>query len=137
MKTFKYKIDGKEYEVSVNIAEENLAEVEVNGTSYKIELEKKEEEAPAPKIQRPVASAAAATSSGAAGSKAIKSPLPGIVVAINVAVGDAVKKGQTVAILEAMKMENNIQAPADGKVASIGVNVGESVLEGVIILSLD
>ncbi len=145
MKQFIYRINGQEYIVAVNIKDESNAEVAVNGTNYNVELVNDQEEVTL--VARPAAAksaaapasapkAAAPAKGGAAGSKAIKSPLPGIVVAINVAVGDTVKKGQTVAILEAMKMENNIQAPADGVVASIDLNVGDSVLEGVSILSL-
>ncbi|MBP1616542.1 MAG: biotin/lipoyl attachment protein [Bacteroidetes bacterium] len=145
MKQFIYRINGQEYIVAVNRKDESNAEVAVNGTNYNVELVNDQEEVTL--VARPAAAKPAATPSsapkatapakgGAAGSKAIKSPLPGIVVAINVAVGDTVKKGQTVAILEAMKMENNIQAPADGTVASIDLNVGDSVLEGVSILSL-
>lgn len=137
MKKFKYKINGKEYEVAVNKVEDTLAEVEVNGTSYKIELEKKEEEAVAPKIQRPVAtSSTVKTTSAGTGGNAVKSPLPGIIVDVKVKVGDDVKKGQTVAVLEAMKMENSILAPKDGKVISIDANVGDSILEGVNIITL-
>jgi glutaconyl-CoA/methylmalonyl-CoA decarboxylase subunit gamma len=135
MKQFIYRINGQEYIVAVNRKDESNAEVAVNGTNYNVELVNDQE---VTLVARPAAAkpAAAPAKGGAAGSKAIKSPLPGIVVAINVAVGDTVKKGQTVAILEAMKMENNIQAPADGTVASIDLNVGDSVLEGVSILSL-
>lgn len=136
MKKFKYKINGKEYEVAVNKMEDTLAEVEVNGTSYKVELEKKEEEPVAPKIQRPVASSAPKAASTSASGTAIKSPLPGIIVGINVKVGDAVKRGQTVVTLEAMKMENAIQATQDGVVASIDVAEGDSVLEGVALVTL-
>lgn len=138
MKKFKYKINGKEYEVAVNKMEDTLAEVEVNGTTYQVELEKKEEEVVAPKIQRPVASSSSAGSSRPAGSGAgaVKSPLPGIIIDVLVNVGDEVKKGQTVVMLEAMKMENAIQAPQDGKVSAISVNKGDSVLEGVTLLTI-
>ena len=147
MKQFIYRINGQEYIVAVNKKDEFNAEVAVNGTNYNVELASSEEEVtlvtrPVAKTSAPVPQASAAPKAapakgGAAGAKAIKSPLPGILVSINVAVGDAVKKGQTVAVLEAMKMENNIQAPADGVVASIDINVGDSVLEGVTILTLN
>lgn len=138
MKTFKYKINGKEYEVSVDKMEDTQAEVKVNGTSYQVELEKPKVEESAPKIQRPVASGAssAAKPSGGSSLGSVKSPLPGIIVDIKVNVGDEVKKGQVVAILEAMKMENNIASPIDGKVTEINVNAGDSVLEGVTILTI-
>lgn len=137
MKKFKYKINGKEYEVAVDKMEETQAEVTVNGTSYTVELEKPKVEESAPKIQRPVstgASAAKTSTGSSAGS--VKSPLPGIIVDIKVKVGDEVKKGQVIAILEAMKMENNIASPIDGKVTEISVNAGDSVLEGVTILTI-
>ncbi|NDW08151.1 biotin/lipoyl-containing protein [Dysgonomonas sp. 520] len=139
MKTFKYTINGKIYEVTVDKKDETLAEVGVNGAYYKVELEKKEEEPAAPKIQRPVASASAPSAPKAAGSGkgAIKSPLPGIIVDVKVSVGDTVNKGDTVAVLEAMKMENVISAPMAGKVTSINVNPGDSILEGVVILTIE
>ena len=72
----------------------------------------------------------------APGDKAIKSPLPGVIVAVKVNVGDVVKTGQVVAVLEAMKMENEIQSEYDGTVASVDVSQGDSVLEGALIVSL-
>lgn len=138
MKKFKYKINGNEYEVAVDKFEDSVAEVTVNGASYKVELEKPKEEEAAPRIQRPVAVSSSASSKPAgSGAGAVKSPLPGIIVAINVNVGDEVKKGQTIAVLEAMKMENAINAPQAGKVTSISINAGESVLEGVTILTIE
>ncbi|GAB6011336.1 biotin/lipoyl-containing protein [Viscerimonas tarda] len=136
MKQFKYKINGKEYEVAVDKIEDAQAKVTVNGTSYDVELEKKEVEESAPKIQRPVASASAASQPAGSTAGNIKSPLPGIIIDIKVNVGDEVAKGQTVAILEAMKMENNIAAPLAGKVTAINVAKGDSVLEGVVILAI-
>jgi biotin carboxyl carrier protein len=136
MKQFKYKINGKEYEVAIDKKEDVLAKVTVNGVSYDVELEKKEVEESAPKIQRPVASASPASKPSGASAGSIKSPLPGIIVDIKVNVGDEVAKGQTVAILEAMKMENNIAAPVAGKVTEIKVAKGDSVLEGVVILAI-
>jgi len=137
MKNFKYKINGKEYEVAVDKMEDTQAVVTVNGSSYTVELEKPKVEESAPKIQRPVASASSGASKpSGGGAVAVKSPLPGIIVDIKVKVGDEVKKGQVIAILEAMKMENNISAPVDGKVTEVNVNAGDSVLEGVTILTI-
>lgn len=138
MKTFKYKINGKEFEVTVDKLEDTQAEVTVNGASYKVELEKPKVEEAAPRIQRPVAASSSSAPKAASGNSvgSLKSPLPGIIVDIKVNVGDSVKKGQVVAILEAMKMENNIAAPIDGKVTEINVGTGDSVLEGVTILTI-
>ena len=69
--------------------------------------------------------------------KAVVSPLPGVVVEVKVAAGDVVKAGQTVAVLEAMKMENDILAECDGVVASVSVKDGDSVLEGAVLLTIN
>lgn len=144
MKEYKYKINGNLYKVVVNDIEDNIAQVEVNGTSYEVELDKPIKVAPKP-ITRPAA--APKTESGApvvarpaaaSGSKsAVKSPLPGIILEIKVKDGDVVKKGQTIIILEAMKMENNINANKDGKVTAINVNKGDSVLEGTDLIVIE
>ncbi|MDR3269544.1 MAG: biotin/lipoyl-binding protein [Tannerella sp.] len=137
MKQFKYTINGSVYNVTVNKVEDIIAEVEVNGTPYKVLMDK-----PAKKqvvtIKRPVQAPTTlsgtplvsrpASSSGS--SKAVKSPLPGIILSIDCKVGDDVKKGQKLLVLEAMKMENVISADQDGKVSEINVNKGDSVLEG-------
>ena len=101
--------------------------VNVNGTSYEIEIELMSESeakaAPAPSAQ---AAAPAATGEG----EAIASPMPGTILDVMVNVGDSVKKGQVLMILEAMKMENEIMAGTDGVVTSIGVTKGASVQTG-------
>ena len=136
MKEYKYKINGNLYNVVIGDIEDNIAHVEVNGTHYNVEMEKKPKAAPAPKpvarpAARPVAApAAAAPAKPAAAKSGVKSPLPGVILDIKVKEGDEVKKGQTIIILEAMKMENSINADKDGKVTAINVSKGESVLEG-------
>ena len=147
MKEYKYKINGNLYNVVIGDIEENIAHVEVNGTHYTVEMEKKPKAAPAPKpIARPAAKPAAAAAPAAApaakpaagGAKSgVKSPLPGVILDIKVNVGDAVKKGQTIIILEAMKMENSINADKDGKIAAINVSKGESVLEGTDLVIIE
>ena len=146
MKEYKYKINGNLYNVVIGDIEENIAHVEVNGTHYTVEMEKKPKAAPAPKpVARPVAkpaaapapAASAAASKPAAGKSGVKSPLPGVILDIKVKEGDEVKKGQTVIILEAMKMENSINADKDGKIAAINVSKGESVLEGTDLVIIE
>ncbi|WP_455584694.1 biotin/lipoyl-containing protein [Bacteroides sp.] len=147
MKQYKYKINGNLYNVTVNDPEENIVKVEVNGTPYKVELDKPVKPAAtlkpvtrpaaapktdsgAPVVQRPA--------SGSTGKKdGVKSPLPGVILDIKVKEGDTVKKGQTIIILEAMKMENNINAHKDGKIAEIKVNKGDSVLEGTDLIIIE
>ena len=143
MKEYKYIINGNEYKVAVGEIEGNVANVEVNGKSYKVEMEEKAE-APKPVVRpvaRPAAPAAApaarpAAASGA-GKSGVKSPLPGVILDVKVNVGDTVKRGQTILILEAMKMENNINADRDGKITAINVKQGESVLEGTDLVVIE
>ena len=146
MKEYKYKINGNLYNVVIGDIEDNIAHVEVNGTHYTVEMEKKPKAAPAPKpVARPVAKPAAApapaasapASKPAAGKSGVKSPLPGVILDIKVKEGDEVKKGQTVIILEAMKMENSINADKDGKVTAINVSKGESGLEGTDLVIIE
>ena len=145
MKEYKYKINGNLYNVVIGDIEDNIAHVEVNGTHYTVEMEKKPKAAPAPKpVARPVAKPAAAPAAAPAAKPAaasaksgVKSPLPGVILDIKVNVGDEVKKGQTIIILEAMKMENSINADKDGKVTAINVSEGESVLEGTDLVIIE
>ena len=140
MKTYKFKINGNEYNVAINSIEGKNASVTVNGTAYQVELEEAPATAPvqAPATApAPVAAAPAAPAPAAAGAgKAVTSPLPGVIIAVKVKVGDAVKAGQEVAVLEAMKMENSIEATHDGTVTAINVAKGDSVLEGAPIVTI-
>lgn len=134
MKEYKYKINGNEYTVAVGDIEENNVQVTVNGTDYTVELERSEK----PKIKpvvRPASAAplapAPAMARPAAGAKGgIKSPLPGVILEIKVKEGDMVKRGQTLLVLEAMKMENEILAPRDGTVAQVVAQKGSIVETG-------
>ena len=127
MKQYNFKINGNEYNVTINSVDGNVADVTVVA-SYKVELGNGM--APisvnaAPAQQAAQAPAAAPAPSGAG--KAVTAPLPGNIVGISVKVGDTVKAGQQVAVLEAMKMENTIESPVAGTVTAIHVNIGDSV----------
>ncbi|MBR4118741.1 MAG: biotin/lipoyl-binding protein [Bacteroidales bacterium] len=147
MKEYKYIINGNPYKVSISDINDNIAHVEVNGTSYKVELEKAPVIASAKPVvvkQQAVAPTKPATQTtvvnkpvAPAGKSGVKSPLPGVILDIKVNVGDTVKKGQTIIILEAMKMENNINADKDGTVTAISVNKGDSVLEGSVLVTIE
>lgn len=142
MKEYKYKINGNLYKVTVGDIEGKNVHVEVNGTPYTVELEKEAAPkikpvvriaattpaAPPPAISRPAASAAKGS---------ISSPLPGVILDIKVKEGDEVKRGQTLMVLEAMKMENDIKSDRDGKVTKINVSKGESILEGTDLISIE
>lgn len=132
MKEYKYKVNGVDYTVNINSVEGNMANVTVNGVSYNIEMEKP---VAAPKAT-PAPKAAPAPAAAPAGGKALKAPLPGVIKDIKVAVGDQVKEGQVVLILEAMKMENEINAECDGTITAISVNKDDSVLEGTVLLTI-
>ena len=139
MKEYKFKINGKDYAVTIGDAEGKMLSVLVNGASYQVELEKEVEApatvAPAAQPQAAAAPAPAAAAPTGAG-KTIHSPLPGIIISIDVKEGQAVKRGQKVAVIEAMKMENDILAECDGTVTAIHARKGDSVLEGADIVSI-
>ena len=143
MKEYKYKINGNEYAVAINEVCDTAAKVTVNGAEYTVEWEKPVEEKPVVKVQpvaaKPTASPAPAAQPAApapAGGHSIKTPLPGVIIDVKVNVGDAVAKGQTVVVLEAMKMENNINADRDGKVVAIQVAKGDTVADGAVLVVL-
>jgi len=143
MKKFKFKINGNQYNAEVVSIEDNIAEVDINGTKYRVEVDKDMQPVKTPKLVRSVsvpstdshpAVAKTASPDSPKGAGTIKSPLPGVVLDLFVKVGDNVKIGQRVLILEAMKMENNIEADKAGTVVSIGKNKGDSVMEGDVLL---
>ena len=143
MKEYKFKINGNQYEVAINAIEGNIADVTVNGTPYKVEMENAPAAAPVAAPVAAPATAAAAPAPAAAPAAApagpgtnINSPLPGVIIEVSVKEGQAVKAGQKVAVLEAMKMENDIQAEKDGTVTAIHVHKGDSVLEGAKIVTI-
>ena len=138
MAQYKFKINGKEYNVSIGAAEGKNLTVNVNGADYQVELENAPAAAPvaAPAAaQAPKAEAEAAPKAGGAG-VVVKSPLPGIIISVDVKEGQAVKRGQKVAVIEAMKMENDILAEADGTITAVHTRKGDSVLEGADIVTI-
>ena len=144
MKESKYTIDGSRYDVAINEVSDTTAKVTVNGAEYTVEWEKPIEEKPVIKVQpaaakpaTPTPAAKPAAQAIPAGGHSIKTPLPGVIIDVKVNVGDTVTKGQTVVILEAMKMENSINADRDGKVTAIQVAKGDTVADGAVLLVLE
>ena len=135
MKEYKYTINGTKYEVAVGDINENTVTVTVNGEDYKVEMEKQPEPEKKKPVVRPAAAAesndtpAAANKASVNKNNAVKAPLPGVITDIKVAVGDEVQAGDTVVVLEAMKMANNLTAEKGGKVTAVCVKIGESVME--------
>ncbi len=140
MKEYKYKINGNTYNVAIGDIVDNIADVHVNGTPYKVEIEKSK---PVSVVSAPRPSAAPRTASGEkvvakapiqASAYKVTAPLPGTVLSVNCKVGDTVSASDTIVVLEAMKMENAIHAGRDGKIAAINVAAGDSVLEGTVLV---
>lgn len=146
MKNYKFNINGNKYSVDVVNIEDNKAEVELNGKSYTVELDMPELKVPvAPKpVARPVAAAPVAAAPAAAPAAAasgegtsVKSPLPGTILNVFAHPGDKVTSGQRILLLEAMKMENNINAPKDGTIKTIRVQQGDAVMEGDVLFVIE
>ncbi|MBR1706119.1 MAG: biotin/lipoyl-binding protein [Bacteroidales bacterium] len=143
MKEYKFKINGKDYNVTISPAEGKMLSVQVNGAAYEVELENAPAAAPAAPVTAPATAQATVSAStpavkpaaSGAGEK-VTSPLPGVIIEVSVKEGQAVKAGQKVAVLEAMKMENEISAPKDGTVTAIHVAKGDSVLEGAPVVTI-
>ncbi|MBR6944550.1 MAG: biotin/lipoyl-binding protein [Prevotella sp.] len=135
MKEYKYKINGTEYTVQIGDIVENTANVTVNGEDFQVEMENEPEPEKKKVVVNPAAakqqeSADEGASAGPVNTEnALKAPLPGVVVEVKVAVGDTVNAGDTVVVLEAMKMANNLDAERSGKVTAVLVKAGDSVME--------
>lgn len=151
MRTYSYTINGARYDVTIESLRDQVAKLNVNGVAFDVEIlgaplseGDLPEVAAAATPAAPVAAAPKAESApeapaakGAAGAgEPVNAPLPGVVTKVLVAAGQAVKKGDTVVVLEAMKMENNITAECDGTVTGICVAAGDSVLEGTTLLTI-
>lgn len=149
MKQYKYKVNGAQYDVTIDSISGSVAKVEVNGIPFEVEMQGStlveealptqaaaEAAAPAPAAAPSPETPAAAPAAGPGAGTPVKAPLPGVVTKILVSPGQAVKKGETVLVLEAMKMENNIAAETDGKVTGICVSVGDSVMEGTTLVTV-
>lgn len=137
MKKFKFKINESEYEVSVNEIENNIAEIEVNGTPFIVEIEKQEK--PVLSINRKAAGKVTpiTTPTRLVAANSIKSPLPGVVVKVLVKTGDSVKRGDVLMTMESMKMENNILADEDAIVKTIYVQTGQSVMQDDVLIDFE
>lgn len=140
MKEYKLTFNGKEYEVHVKHVDPDQVIVEVEGQEYVVGVENKTPVSVQPLEVKPIQTMTPKTSAPAmrtAGSQdAVVAPLPGVVLDVRVNVGDEVKVGQTVIVLEAMKMENEIKADKEGKVKEILVKKGDSVLEGAELVKI-
>ena len=150
MRTYSYNVNGAQYDVTIESIQGQVAKVNVNGVAFDVEMlgaPIAEGDLPAAAPAATSAAAPAATTAptaapatpakGAAGAGApVKAPLPGVVTKVLVANGQSVKKGDTVVVLEAMKMENNITAECDGTVSGVCCAAGDSVMEGTTLVTI-
>lgn len=152
MNTYKYKVNGDDYVVEIANVEGRIAKVNVNGIPFELEMEKPINVAKHPSLAKhriqaaqqaaPVAAAPvaqptpqpAAVPAGAGAP--VKAPLPGTITDIKVTVGQQVAQGDVLLVLEAMKMQNNIEAEQGGQVTSIVVKPGDTVMEGAVLLTI-
>ena len=150
MKKYQYKVQGVDYTVQIEEVEGNIAKVSVNDIPFEIELQQPINAAKHPTIAKPVvvapqtdnqastqpAATPAQTAATPASGNAVKAPLPGTITEINVTIGQQVNVGDTVIVLEAMKMQNNIETEYAGTVKAINVSKGDSVMEGAVLLTI-
>ena len=151
MNKYQYKVQGVDYEVEIEEVEGNIAKVNVNGIPFEVEMQQPINAAKHPTIVKPKVAApvqpapaaapvpkpqAAAPAAAPAAGNALKAPLPGTITSINVKVGDTVAVGDVVIVLEAMKMQNNIEAEYAGTVTAINVTPGDAVMEGSVLLTI-
>ena len=150
MRTYSYNVNGAQYDVTIESIQGQVAKMNVNGVLFDVEIlgapltegdlpEAAAAVAPAAAAPAPTPTAAAPApaAKGAAGAGTpINAPLPGVVTKVLVAAGQAVKKGETVVVLEAMKMENNITAECDGSITGVCVAAGDSVMEGTTLVTI-
>lgn len=147
MNKYQYKVQGVDYDVEIVNVEGNIAQVNVNGIPFEVELKQPINPATMPHkpvvaAPRPQAAAAApqlecqAKAEAPAGGTKVTAPLPGTITEVKVKVGDTVKDGDTVVVLEAMKMQNNIEAEGSGTVTAVLVNKGDTVMEGDALITI-
>ncbi len=147
MNKYQYKVKGVDYDVEIEDVQDNIAKVTVNGIAFEVEMKQPIKAAP----KRPAVKPAAAVKSAAPApvqeaptqaapaqgtGKKVTAPLPGTITEVKVTVGQTVKTGDTVVILEAMKMQNNIEAESNGTITSILVKQGDTVMEGAPLVTI-
>lgn len=140
MKKFKFTIKGNDYDVKIHDIEDKVAHIEVNGSVYDVLIHHEVKQSKTPKlVRKPVAQKpgeGTITKNTSGSVIKVNAPLPGSIFKILVKVGDEVKKGDNLLIMEAMKMENNVLAEKDGVIKEIKVNVGDAVLQGDVLIEM-
>ena len=145
MPEYKITVNGKTYSVNIGRITDDTVDVTLDGRTYKVAVEapaRKASKTPVIKRHRQVVNASEVPNRTSPpgtpppGSGAVLAPLPGLILKVLVSKGDSVSEGQPIAIMEAMKMENEIEAPISGTVSEIAVSEGESVLENALLMKI-
>ncbi len=140
MNKFKFTIKGQAYDVEIKEFQGTNAKIEVNGTDYEVDVHIQEKTSKTPQlVRKPVVNKPGEgkiQKKNTGGSTVVKAPLPGSIIKINVAVGDAINPGDTLLVMEAMKMENNVMAEKAGTVKALKVAVGDSVLQDDVLIEI-
>jgi biotin carboxyl carrier protein len=139
MKKFKFTIRGQEYDVEIKEFQGSSAVIDVNGTNYDVDVHVQEKSSKTPRLVRKDVvnkPGEGKIQKGGVGSSVVKAPLPGSIIKINIAVGDTINPGDTLLVMEAMKMENNVMAEKGGTVKAIKIKVGDSVLQDDVLVEI-
>lgn len=139
MKNYKFKVNENEYSVNIKSHEDDIIKLEVNGTTYDVIMEADRKKTKTPTLVRSASKQPVQPLKVNAASKTSKivAPIPGVILAMNVKVGDTIKENDLLLVLEAMKMENNIVAEKSGVVTAVHVSVGEQVLQDALMIELE
>lgn len=137
MKNFKFRINSNNYNVRVLSHENNIIDLEVNGTSYSVKLSEEVKVTKTPTLVRSASKRPEPLKVNANTSNTkIVAPIPGTILSIDVKVGDTIKVGDRLLVLEAMKMENNISSEKSGTVTAVNVTIGQQVLQNEVMVEL-
>jgi len=141
MKNFTFKINENNYSVKIVSQENNTIDLEVNGTSYSVKMKEEIKTSKTPTLVRKPSKSAPVepvkVNPSSSGKAKITAPIPGVILSLNVKVGDTIKENDLLLVLEAMKMENSIVAEKSGVVSAINVTVGQQVLQGEVMIELE
>lgn len=141
MKNFTFKINENSYGVKIVSQENNTIQLEVNGTKYSVKMKEEIKTSKTPTLVRRPSKATPVepvkVNPSSSGKSKISAPIPGVILSLNVKVGDTIKENDQLLVLEAMKMENNIVSEKSGVVTAVNVAVGQQVLQGEVMIELE
>ncbi len=139
MKSYKFKVNANGYTVNIKSHEDNIINLEVNGTSYEVIMKEDIKKTKTPTLVRAASKQPSVPLKVNPKSRKTKivAPIPGIILSLNVKVGDTIKENDLLLVLEAMKMENNIVSEKSGVITAINVVVGQQVLQDELMIELE